>query len=706
MDDRRRVRRLALRRASMPSHPISPPAVTDNSRDELPAYLSNGVIGLRVLDIPLRPGVTIVSGLSGRHPTAGIEAAARAPYPLAGDIAIDGLWLSESLTRTTFRRQAYDFSCGELLSEFEFQGERARASVSVLTLCSRTEPTIALQEVTVRTNSPAEVTIRAGVDPSGVTGEWVRRELATPSEPKPTVDGALRWRTLEGISDLGAAYVTESPTPGAEVTRGEWREDTPLASEYRFTSRAGEPLVIRQMTAMVPSQMHPDPHRQAVRLVARARDIGWDQLRADNRAAWAEIWRGRIVLVGAERRWQEIADAAVFYLNTSVHPASPSSTSIFGLAQWTDYHYYYGHVMWDIETFGIPPLTVFQPHAARAVLDFRSRSLDAARRNADLHARRGTQFPWEASMSAGDEAAPGDGKASWYEDHVSLDVALAFVWHAHLTDDEEFIRTQAWPVVRGVCEWLSSRLVETDRGFEMHRAMGIAERTQPSDNEAFTMMSARMLLEEAVGLARRIDAATPRRWLEMASRLRIPTDSGGRHIVSYDGWQSNHEKGATPGPLAGLFPVWYPAGSLEGPTLRRYLDLAPGYIGSPMLSSLYGVWAAWCGDRQGAARLFDEGYGRFISGRFSQTLEYRPDTEPSQPKAGPFFANLAGFLHGLLFGLPRLRPSASEPADWALRRVTLPAGWEAIEVDRLWIRDRPTSLTARHGRGARLEALG
>src|SRR4029450_3810825 len=191
--------------------------------------------------------------------------------------------------------------------------------------------------------------------------------------------------TLQRISAVGAASVTESPTPGAEVTRGEWREDTPLASEYRFTSRAGEPLVIRQMTAMVPSQMHPDPHRQAVRLVARARDIGWDQLRADNRAAWAEIWRGRIVLVGAERRWQEIADAAVFYLNTSVHPASPSSTSIFGLAQWTDYHYYYGHVMWDIETFGIPPLTVFQPHAARAVLDFRSRSLDAARRNADLH---------------------------------------------------------------------------------------------------------------------------------------------------------------------------------------------------------------------------------------------------------------------------------------------------------------------------------
>src|SRR6188508_2535562 len=101
----------------MPSHPISPPPVLDNGLDELPAYLSNGVIGLRVLDIPLRPGVVIVSGLSGRHPVAGIEAAARAPYPLAADVAIDGLWLSEAPSRATFRRQAYDFSCGELVSE-------------------------------------------------------------------------------------------------------------------------------------------------------------------------------------------------------------------------------------------------------------------------------------------------------------------------------------------------------------------------------------------------------------------------------------------------------------------------------------------------------------------------------------------------------------------------------------------------------------
>ena len=74
-------------------------------------------------------------------------------------------------------------------------------------------------------------------------------------------------------------------------------------------------------------------------------------------------------------RWQEaLADAALFYLFSSTHVASPASTSIFGLATWHDYHYYYGHVMWDIETFVLPVLSLLQPHVAESILDYRTRS--------------------------------------------------------------------------------------------------------------------------------------------------------------------------------------------------------------------------------------------------------------------------------------------------------------------------------------------
>ena len=323
--------------------PINPQSITVEEPDDLPAYVSNGLIGLRVLTRPLTPATTIVSGLSGRHPVAQVEAAARAPYPLAGDIQLNGAWMSDLPGHVTFKSQSYDFSCGELRTEFEFRVDGVTARIEVLTFCSRREPTIVTQQVTIRTSEPAAVTLRAAVSPDGVPGEWLRRETATPGEPKPEVDGSLLWGTLGNLSQVGIAYATELVgNAQADLVRQEWGEETPLASDYRFRTRSGRAVRLRQLSSLVPSVMHAQPDRQAVRLAARARELGWDFLRADNRAAWDELWRGRITLVGADLRWQELTDAAFFYLNSSVHAASPSSTSIFGLAQWHNYHYYYG----------------------------------------------------------------------------------------------------------------------------------------------------------------------------------------------------------------------------------------------------------------------------------------------------------------------------------------------------------------------------
>jgi len=127
------------------------------------------------------------------------------------------------------------------------------------------------------------------------------------------------------------------------------------------------------------------------------------------------------------------------------------------------------------------------------------------------------------------------------------------------------------------------------------------------------------------------------------------------------------------------------------------VKLAPKYVGSPMLSALYGVWAAWLGDRRRSLELFDEGYSRFVEARFLQTSEYRPDKFPEQPRAAPFVANLSGFLLSLLDGLPGLRLGDGQPSTWPSRAVVLPARWKAIEVERLWVRGRPARLIARHG---------
>ena len=282
-------------------------------------------------------------------------------------------------------------------------------------------------------------------------------------------------------------------------------------------------------------------------------NIGFDAIRKNNRACWAELWKSRIRLVGAEKRWQAMADAAFFYLMSSAHPSSPASTSMFGLATWHDYHYYFGHVMWDIETFCVPPLVFLQPDAAQGILDYRLRNLESARSNARLMGRRGLQFPWESAPSSGEEAAPMPGSAAWREDHASLDIARAFALCADVTGDDAFLRDKAWPVLSGVAEWVKSRVTKRRGKYEIRASMGIAERKSPSDNAVFTNLSARTVLHDAISAANRLNRPVDPAWIDIATKMVVP--KRGKVVISHDAFRVDEEKAATPDPLMGIFPL-------------------------------------------------------------------------------------------------------------------------------------------------------
>jgi trehalose/maltose hydrolase-like predicted phosphorylase len=680
------------------STPLSPDPVTHGGSDDLPAYISNGLIGLRLLDIPLLPGIVLVNGFTGLHQTEQIESAAPAPYPIAGDIGLNGVWLTTAPQQAEFVAQTYDFASGEVHTVFTYNADAVTARVEVVTFCSRKQPTLVLQQVTVSVDAVCDLVVRALLDGAHVPGRMARRTVADDEERRDGIEGSIAWESLGGQSKCGMAY-SSTFLGDDEVQPGliDWGTDAPLATEYRVRARPGRRYRLQQIASVVPSRLHNDADHAARRLVGRAAATGFDGLRRENRIEWHELWKGRILIDSDDDLWQRLADAAFFYLNTSVHPSAPSSTSIYGLAQWNDYHYYYGHVMWDIEFFCIPPLLLMQPDAARSMLEYRIDVLDAAHQNARLNGRRGYQFPWESGPLHGEEAAPRSGRAAWYEDHVSADVAWAFAQYAHATGDRRFLGDYAAPVLYGVADWITSRVTRTRGGFDFNQSMGIAEREQASDNESFTIMGAQLVLREATRCARDLGHQVVPAWVEVEAGLNLPMNRQ-RAIVSHDKFRRNEQKGATPGPLAGLFPMWYPVEpEVERRTIDYYLQLAQEYVGSPMLSPLFGVWASWAGNRRIARQLLEQGYADLIGGRYLQTLEMAPKKFPDEPRSGPFFANLGGFLAGLLYGLPGIRIGPEDPDQWPVRPVTLPAGWRSIEVERAWIRGQPARIIAGHG---------
>lgn len=683
--------------------PISPPVETGARGDALPAYVSNGLVGLRVRENPLIAGMCIVSGFVGEHHEKRIEAAVAGPYPLGGDIALNGLWAGDQPLAFEPVDQAYDFATAELTSRLRLRLGGRTAEVEIVTFASRTHPTVVCQEVTVEVDAACDLMVRSRIDTNDLRGRMVERRLDTPGEPDAVCDGSILWESEGALGRLGLAMITVV-NHEAGRTQEPWDALGPLSTTWTQRAVKGRRLRFQTLVSLVPDVMHRQPHRQAVRMIAAAGDLGFDELRRRNRAVWRDLWKGRIRLIGADRKWQAMADAAVFYLNSSAHAASPSSTSIYGLASWRNYHYYFGHVMWDVDAFCIPPLTLMQPDAARAMLDFRTRGLPAARMNAQLLGRLGLQFPWEAGPARGEEAAPGGAGASAREDHINLHVARAFAWYADVTGDERFLKEDAWPVLSGVADWFADRVDRTRGGFDLREGGGPAERAETDDNDAMTLMAARIMLERTERAAGVVGLPARDRWREVAGGLRLPMRADGA-IASHDDYRSSEEKGATPSPLMGLFPYWADVDpETMQKTLTFYLGLWKDYVGAPMLPALYGTWAAWAGDRALSLKLLDEGYARYQYGRFQQTLEYRLDKVSDGVASGPFFANMGGFLTGLLFGLPGLKISELDPSEWASRPVVLPEGWEAIECDRLVVRGRAARLVARQGdKRARLE---
>lgn len=678
--------------------PINPPEAKGGPRNgDLPAYVVNGLIGLRVREQPLQAGMAIVSGFAGEHPERRVEAAAPAPYPLAGDIGLNGVWISDQPSTVSDLVQAYDFATGELASRFRFEAAGVVAEVDVVTFASRTAPTIVLQEVAVRVDQACDLSLCALVETAGLRGRVIRRRTDTPGEPEPACDGSLLWESEGGLSTCGHALATELTGGDAERSVQTWDACGPLRTEYQLRARSDRPVRLRQMVAILPSVLHDRPDEEAVRRVARAKTTGFDTLRQRNREAWADLWQGRIVVQGAEPEHQAMIDAAVFYLNASTHKASPAATSIFGLATWHDYTYYFGHVMWDVDAFCVPPLLFFQPNAARAILDFRTRGLEAARSNARLSGREGVQFPWEAAPLSGQEAAPGGGDSAAHEDHGSLHTARAFGLFADVTGDRAFLEDRAWPVLSGVADWIVSRTTPTARGREFLRTTGPAEVPIPPDNDAFTLMAAKQVLRRAIRAAEHLGRPAPEAWADTAETLYLPIRADGV-IAAHDGFRVSEPKGATPSPLAGLFPYDHPSPERERQaTLAFYLKHWAEYVGSPMFPALYTTWAAMAGDRDLSLKLFEEGYAAYDHGRFHQCLEYRPDHPDSEVKAGPFFANLGGMLLGLMLGLTGVVVDDGDPQSWPKRPVVLPKGWTAIEIGRIWVRGRPMRLVARHG---------
>lgn len=679
-----------------------------------PAYLANGFVGLRLGVMPLPGGTCLVNGFCGLSPEKRTEEYAAAPYPLGLDIQIDTLWISQHPQIAQFKAQEYDHSCGELRSKFSLNTGSEAAQVEVITFCSRTKPALVLQECAITVDQPCEIVLQANIDPRGIAGRlknifwpgWdhnLRKHIDR--------DAVLEWESLGALGTVGLSYAAEligGPVKGRH--RNNYAHEMDMAlTNFTFDAIPGTTYRLRQYTGLVPSLLHDEPHWQAAREVGVGVDLGFEQLREDNRAAWAELWKGCPRITSQNEKWQELTEAAYFYLHSSAHAATPCSVAPFGLGSRSEYS---GHVFWDCESFMFPPVLLTNPDAARAMLDYRFDRLPAARNNARINGYRGVQFPWQSGLTGCEVAPYYTGACGGVtEQHINMDVAFAFAQFAHASGDEVFLREKAWPVLSGVADWIASRVTKTERGYEIQHVTGIDEGIDDINNNSHTNIAAIVILREAAQMAQRLGYSAPANWTAIAKDMFLPIDPETKVMLKHDTYRY---KGGMccPETMAGYFPLNYRhSPEVDKATAHYHLDLAETYFGMPMLSALYAVWACREGDRELATKFFEMGAMGYLIEPYNQFCEISKRVGKEGSFLGRFngktvfLTNPAGFLMSLMFGLPDLKLGAGDPTEWATEPVVLPAGWEQLELPRFFARGSEWSLTVRHGERPTIKKL-
>jgi len=681
--------------SALPLGSSGPPkmVVEDFSKVFDPAYLSNGLIGIRPGPNPLAAAQTCVSGFVFAHTGHRVESLSPAPYPLETDMRVKGISLLKHPDLLKIKRQTLDMSCGELFTELAFiPGNGVRLDIEVLQFASRSVPSLLCQEIRITPSADTEVELVATIG-RGATGG--RAYLTEPPE-RTQIDLVNGFESEGNLSKLGVALWILTPD-GASQKQEPHLTEAGTTRTYGLKLQSGRPVHFQTIAAMVSELYHPEPPLEAIRLASWGNQLGFDTLRGDNRAAWADLWKSRIKVIG-DADAQRALDAAFFYLHSSLHVSTRTGMPPFGLSQFA---YYYGHSFWDTETWSLLPITLAAPATAKALLEYRVRGLEYAERQAALYGYRGAQFPWEAAQTNGFETTPTFAGTGWGEQHATPDVALGFWEYQLATNDQDFLHEGTWPILKAVAEWIESRGVFTGRGFEIQHIMGPDEGVPNINNVSYMNLVCKMVLTAAIRCAQMVGGHAPGSWSRIRDTFVLPLDNTKKIVQPYDNPPSTSSNSYSMAQLDFLtvHDVPVAAGLLKSThdfeeTVRRERSVsASGNFSIGFAEAAISATAAFLGDKRRAFELFHQSWKNAWLEPFGMIRE-----TPVQDY-GCFLTNYGSLLQTAIFGFTGLRVSEG---DWRKYPASLPPGWNRIEVDRVFVKGEAKRLVATDGAPAQL----
>ena len=484
--------------------------------------ISNGFLGIRGARAITRgarwvvPPHTYVAGLFDtlRAKPAIPELVPAADW-LKVRISLSGKPLVHHPCDASSHRMILDLRRGALLAEsglLKIPGVGIR--LRTLRLVSINERAVGLQLIQLEIeDGEVEITLEASFEGInlGLVSERLDQDLGV-------------WRTQRSGKSVAMATASSLQVDGHDLRATAVDQ---LKRTWSWKSRAGQIAYFERTVAVTRSDTQDfDPGRGARDKLVVARHLGWRGVLAEHETAWLSRWQCSDVTVDGDAAAQQALRFAIYHLNSAANPADERVSIGARALTGDDYH---GHVFWDTEIYLLPFYILTWPEAARALLMYRFRTLDAARAKSARMGWRGALFAWE-SADSGAETTPEqvigadrqviDILSGREEQHISADVAYAVWQYWQATSDETFMRDAGAEILLETGRfWASRALLEADGYRHIRDVIGPDEYHEHVDDNAFTNVMARWNIRRAIDVAALLRERWPECWKRLSSHL-------------------------------------------------------------------------------------------------------------------------------------------------------------------------------------------
>ncbi|MFJ2415110.1 discoidin domain-containing protein [Streptomyces brevispora] len=619
-------------------------------------YVGNGYLGHRVpaagagyaepggktgwpLFTPRYDGA-FVSGLFGREPdlAAGREVVAALPSWTNLDVRVgDETYGSATPAgRISRYRQTVFLRCGLVRTSLRWTTADGRATdLTYEVLADRAAVHTGAVRLIMTPRWSGTATVTGRLDPRGA------RRIALDD------DGTFRTR---GTGTEGAIVQTMRPAPSGSASPAPAGANPSRVSAgltYTFEKFVG---VDTALTSRAPRTTAQEASRRAARL-------GWSAVLAESAAVWRRDWSADVSVPGSPdlQKWLR---SAQYGLLTATRAGSRDSIAPAGLTS----DNYAGMVFWDAETWMFPGLLVTRPELARSVVEYRYRTRDEARVNAEKLGFKGLFYPWTSASRGGlwSECQSWNPPHCVTQNHLQGDVSLA-VWQYYLaTGDRDWLAGHGWQLLQGIADfWASRATVNDDGSYSVKDVAGPDEYSNGVTDGVFTNAVAATALRNATRAAQLLGHPAPAEWTEVANGLRIPYDPKRKLFLQYAGYDGSTIKQADTVLL--IYPLEWP---MEPGAAAATLDYYAAHTdpdGPAMTDSVHAIDAAAIGEPGCATYTYLQRAVRpFMRGPYALFSEARGAKAGAQdPLSGfpaeDFLTGKGGFLQVFTHGLTGLR---------------------------------------------------